>query len=84
MFCTEYMARSRGSLFQTHLPYFKKEKIACYNWGFVNGRSQTQYPWGSQPGAPEPELWFHDIFRGDGSPYLKEEVDFIKHMTGKG
>lgn len=25
-----------------------------------------------------PELWFHDIFRNDGTPYKKEETDFKK------
>jgi hypothetical protein len=38
-----------------------------------------------QPGEPfsEPELWFHDIYRIDGTPFSQEEVDFIKKMTGK-
>ena len=27
---------------------------------------------------PEPEIWFHDIFRKDGSAYDEEEVNFIK------
>ena len=29
----------------------------------------------------EPELWFHDILRADGSPYSSEEAIFIKEMT---
>lgn len=31
----------------------------------------------------DPELWFHDILKKDGKPYIQEEVDFIKKMTGK-
>ena len=38
-----------------------------------------------QPGElfPEPEIWFHDIYRIDGTPYSQTEIDFIKKMTGK-
>ena len=28
----------------------------------------------------EPELWFHDIFRENGEPYIKEEVAFLKRL----
>ncbi len=31
---------------------------------------------------PEPELWFHDIFRVDGTPFDPEDVAFIRRMTG--
>ncbi len=31
---------------------------------------------------PEPESWFHDILREDGSPYNQEEIDCIKKYTG--
>jgi hypothetical protein len=31
---------------------------------------------------PEPTLWFHDIFRMDGTPFDQKEVDFIKEITG--
>jgi len=45
--CTEYMARLANSKFLTHLPVFKQEKVWAINWGFVFGRTQTYYPWGS-------------------------------------
>jgi hypothetical protein len=32
----------------------------------------------------EPELWFHDIFRKDGTPYSKDEVTFIKKLCAEG
>ena len=79
--CTEYMARTLGSKFQTHLPIFKEEKVGCYNWGFVSGKTQTIYPWGSKKDAPEPKLWFHDILRRDGTPFDKAEVTAIKKLT---
>ena len=81
--CTEYMARTRGSLFEKCLPIFKKESVGCLNWGLVSGKTQTIYPWGSPGGSAEPELWFHDIFHSDGTPYRSEEVDFIREITGR-
>jgi len=84
LLCTEYMARTRGSRFETHLPFFKEKRIACYNWGLVNGRTQTQFPWGSPEGAPESAEWFHEIFRRDGTPYKVAEVELIRKITGKG
>jgi hypothetical protein len=85
LLCTEYMARPAGSTFKAILPYFKEERIAAYNWGFVNGKSQTIYPWDSWTKAytAEPPLWFHDIFRTDGTPYKPEETALIKSLTGR-
>ena len=30
---------------------------------------------------PEPDIWFHDIFRQDGSAYHEKEIAFIKKIT---
>lgn len=78
--CTEWMARTLGSRFKTHLPLFKKYRIGCYNWGLVVGRTQTYMPWGSKKGDPEPEIWFHDIFRKDGTPFDPAEIELIKNI----
>ncbi len=51
LMCTEWLARSLGSLPGTHLPYFADERIGCFHWGLVNGRTQTHLPW---PGLPTP------------------------------
>jgi hypothetical protein len=79
--CTEYMARTRKSRFETCLPVFKQEKVGCYNWGLVSGKTQTIYPWGSPGGGPEPKVWFHDIFRADGTPFDAKEVAAIKRIV---
>jgi hypothetical protein len=79
--CTEYMARTNNSRFITHLPIFKRYRVAAINWGLVSGKSNTIFPWGSKPGSPEPTTWFHDVFRKDGTPYSNEEVLFIKKIT---
>lgn len=78
LLCTEWMARGMGSLPKTHLPFFRQERIACFNWGLVNGKTQTHLPWGSKRGDPEPKPWHHDLFRRDGSPYDPEEAAFIR------
>ena len=80
LICTEYIARTRGSRFETHLPLFKREGVGCINWGFVNGRTQTIYPWGSPEGSPEPKPWFHDLLRGDGTPFNVGETSFIRDI----
>jgi len=80
--CGEYMARKTGCTFESILPIFKEHRIAAINWGFVAGRSQTNYPWDSwtKEYTSEPNLWFHDILRPDGTPYRVEEVELIKKL----
>ena len=82
--CTEYMARPQGSTFDPLLGYFKEQHVGAYNWGLVAGKSQTIYPWDSwtKVYTAEPPLWFHDIFRPDGTPHIAAEVDYIKRITG--
>ncbi len=85
--CTEYMARGVNSKFQTHLPIAKKAKIGMINWGFVAGKTQTFLPWDSwqKPyvNGREPAVWFHEVFKQDGTPVDPAEVAAIKQATGK-
>ncbi len=84
MICTEYMARRNNSLFSNIMPILKEHNIGAINWGLVDGKSNTKYAWDEPiPDGSEPELWFHEIFRQDGSAYKQEEVDLIKELTGK-
>jgi hypothetical protein len=87
MICTEYMARGNGSYFFGSLLVGKQHNVGMINWGLVQGKSQTHLPWDSWQ-LPytdrEPTVWFHEVFRTDGTPYLQEEVDFIRRMTGAG
>ena len=82
MICTEYMARTMDSRFETHMPIMLAENIRAINWGLVSGKTQTIYSWTSKEGAPEPEVWFHDMLRIDGTPFEQSETDFIKTITG--
>jgi hypothetical protein len=78
------MARPIGSTFQAILPYFKSQHVGAINWGFVNGKTQTIYPWDSwtKKYTAPPKVWFHDIFYKDGKPYNPKEVDLIRKLTG--
>ena len=82
--CSEYMARRNNSLFTNIMPMLKAQNIAAINWGLVAGKSNTKYAW-DEPisDGSEPKLWFHEIFRPDGTAYKQEEVDLIKSLTGK-
>ena len=79
------MARPNGSTFQGFLPVAKKYKVGMYNWGFVNGKTQTIYPWDSwtKQYTAEPPVWFHDIFQKDGAAYRPEEVSLIRKLTNE-
>lgn len=84
MVCTEYMARRNNSLFTNIMPMLKDNNIGAINWGLVAGKSNTKYAWGEPiPDGTEPLLWFHEIFRSDGTPYKQEEVELIKSLTTK-
>ncbi len=81
--CTEYMARGNNSTFEGILPIFHQHKVAAYHWGLFNGKTQTIYPWKSwkEKFTEEPELWHHDVFREDGTPYDMKEIALIKELT---
>ena len=79
--CTEYMARKNNSLFITHLPLLKREHVGAINWGLVSGKTNTIFPWGSKEGSPEPNPWFHDVFRADGSAFDKRETALIRTLS---
>jgi len=84
--CTEYMARSAGSTFDTVLPIAKQERVAAINWGFVAGKTQTYLPWESWDHPyirNQPSVWFHEVLHPDGTPYRQAEVDLIRQLTGK-
>jgi hypothetical protein len=86
LICSEYMARGNGSFFMGGLMVGKAHNVGMINWGLVQGKTQTHLPWDSweRPYTDrEPSIWFHEVFRNDGTPYIPEEVEFIKRMTGR-
>ncbi len=84
--CTEYLFRQGGSRFQSHLPVFLEHRVGAINWGLVAGKTNTIWGWGSwdQPATGEPETWFHDVLRRDGTPYDDEEAAFLRAVTEEG
>jgi hypothetical protein len=81
--CTEWMARTNNSKVLTHLPILHREKVGCYIWGLVSGKTQTVYPWGSKAGSPEPKVWFHDLFRPDGTAFDPKEIEMFHRLTAR-
>lgn len=80
--CTEWMGRRFDSTFEKIMPMLKDENVAAYNWGFVAGKTNTIFAWDDpRPDGKEPELWFHDIIRKDGTPFDSKEIDIIKSLT---
>ncbi len=82
--CTEFMARSVGSTFDTILPIAKQHRVAAINWGFVVGKTQTNLPWDSweRPYTiQQPPVWFHEVLYPDGRPYRQREADLIRELT---
>ncbi|WP_158559230.1 cellulase family glycosylhydrolase [Deminuibacter soli] len=76
--CTEWMNRPWASTVGNNLPVFYKEKIGCMLWGLVNGKTQTDLPWGHRPGDPAQAVWQHDLYHGDFIPYNTNEIDSLK------
>ena len=87
--CTEWMARTCGSLVETNLPVFAHENVGCFNWGLVAGKTNTIYQWKELNPAQEftdaqagPKVWFHDLLCADGAPYDQTEIEIFKKLIG--
>jgi len=79
--CTEWLARSAGSTVDL-LELMATHRVGAYNWGLVDGKTQTKYPWSSwwEP-VSEDEAWFHELFHADGTPYDAEEVAVFRALA---
>lgn len=63
--CTEWLNRPLQSTLQNALPIFTRENVGAMHWGFINGRTQTNFPWGAKPGSLPSKLWQHDLYRSE-------------------
>jgi hypothetical protein len=84
LICTEWMNRPAGSTFANILPIFYQDRLGSMFWGLVNGKTQTNYHWGSKAGDPPPRVWQHDIFRRDLTPYDQKEIGVLKNYLRMG
>lgn len=77
--CSEWLNRPRGSTVEGVLPLFAAEKIGCLHWGLVNGKTQTDLPWGHRPGdGPYTRIWQHDLYTTDFQVYSPYELQLFK------
>ena len=61
----------------------KEQHVSAINWGFVAGKTNTIFAWDDpRPDEAEPELWFHDIYRTDRTPFSEEEIAVIRAVNG--
>lgn len=81
LICTEWMNRPAKSLISTNLNVFYEEKVGCMLWGLVNGKTQTDLPWGHRPGDPVQAVWQHDLYHPDFTPYDAEEIKTITKLV---
>ncbi|MGI9646458.1 MAG: cellulase family glycosylhydrolase [Ilumatobacteraceae bacterium] len=79
--CTEWLARTAGSTVDL-LEVFAARGTGAINWGLVDGRTQTRFPWRSwiEP-VTDDEPWFHELLHADGTPYDPDEVATIRRLT---
>jgi hypothetical protein len=81
LLCTEWLARSAGSTVDL-LSVFKDAGVGAINWGLVDGRTQTRFPWRSwteQVDVDEP--WFHELLHADGTAYDVQEIETFRRLT---
>lgn len=83
LLCTEWLARSEGSTVDL-LEDLCREQVGAINWGLVDGRTQTRFPWRSwvEPVNVDVE-WFHELLHADGRPYDPAEVELFRRVTGR-
>lgn len=85
LFITEWLHRPFQNNVATHLPLYKRERVACYHWGLVNGKSQTHEPWDwIMDWDLDFSRWQHDLFHSDGTPYDPREIAQFRKWTERG
>lgn len=80
LICTEWMARPRSPV--ELVGVLAEREVGAYNWGLVDGRSQTRFSWKSwvrRDSADAP--WFHDLLHPDGRAYDEREVEAFRAVS---
>ena len=89
IFMTEWLHRINHNNVAEIYPLLFLENIACYCWGFVVGKTQTNEPWPNmwtdfeKGWRPDYDFtkWQHDLFRPNLRPYDPNEIALIKHFN---
>jgi hypothetical protein len=78
LFCTEWLNRSDSTnTFFNHLPYFAENKISCWSWGCVAGKTLTYV------NKRDPAVWQQDVFHADGTPFDPAEFVLLRQLKGE-
>ncbi len=86
---TEWLNRINHSEVREVYPLLYLEKVACWCWGFVAGKTQTYEPWDSlweqydagTGGRYDFTRWQHDLLRPNLRPYDPKEIELIKYYN---
>ncbi len=89
---TEWLHRINLQKVREIYPILFLEKINCWCWGFVAGKTQTYEPWDvlweqyDKNGGNvnyDFTLWQHDLYRPSLRPYDPNEIKLIKECNAK-
>ena len=87
---TEWLNRVSGQYVYDTYPVIYLERINCWCWGFVAGKTQTYEPWDSlwdryESGGTRYDFtrWQHDLFRPNLRPYDPGEIELIESFNSK-
>ena len=89
IFMTEWLNRIMNNTVKEIYPLLYLENIACWCWGFVLGKTQTNEPWDSlwlqYENGTHPEYdftkWMHDLYRPGFHPYDPHEIELIRQYN---
>ncbi len=83
----EWLNRILGNNVAELFPLFYLERIGSYHWGLIAGYSQTFEPSGNlyaeymkEGSTLDLTKWQHDLYRFNGLPYDKKEIETIKRF----
>ncbi len=89
LLCTEWLNRIRNCSIYDIFPLLHAERIGCWCWGFVVGKTQTNEPYyfmceeyekGNLPDIDFTK-WMHDLYRQNGFPYDPREIEIIRRYS---
>ena len=82
----EWLNRYEDNNVKEIFPLFYLERVGSFNWGLMQGYSQTYEPWGHyfekamKDHNFDIRIWQHDLYRFNGYPYDPREIDLIKRF----
>jgi len=80
LLCTEWLHRINGNSYEAILPVFAASNTGWYQWGLVEGRTQTYLPWKQNLLTAPLGLWQHDVFHADGKAYDEHEMALLREL----